>query len=328
MTNQSRGARTSILMIAAAALSLVTAIACAQQYPVKPVRVVIPWPPGGSNDVVGRIVAQKLSETMGQQFVVDNRGGASGIVGAEYVAKSPPDGYTIMIHSATHVSNPHLYRKVPYDTLKDFVAVAPLSVQIGMLVVHPALPAKSVKEFIALAKSKPGQITYSSSGNGSFVHLSMALFGEMAGIKMIHVPYKGGGPAAISIASGETQAQMGTIGSVIQQVKQNRVRGLAVTSDRRVDAFPNLPTIAEAGVPGYEFTAWIGTLAPAGTPKPIVDRLNSEINKVLRTPDVAQNLKSQTLEPLIMTPEQFTQRLKSDYDKYEKVVKATGAKID
>ncbi|MGZ8264508.1 MAG: tripartite tricarboxylate transporter substrate-binding protein, partial [Burkholderiales bacterium] len=169
---------------------------------------------------------------------------------------------------------------------------------------------------------------YSSSGNGSFVHLSMAMFAAMAGIKMIHVPYKGGGPSSISIASGETQAQMGTVGAVIQQVKQNRVRALAVTSERRVDAFPDLPTIAEAGVPGYEFTAWIGTFAPAGTPKPIVDRLNTEITKVLRMPDVAQNLKSQTLEPMIMTPEQFARRLKTDYDKYEKVVKLTGAKID
>jgi tripartite-type tricarboxylate transporter receptor subunit TctC len=318
----------TVLLLAAAALSLVPVIAVAQDYPAKPVRVVVPWPPGGSNDVVARIVMQKMSETMGKQFVVDNRGGASGIPGSDFVAKSPPDGYTLMVHSATHVSNPHLYGKVPYDTLKDFAAVAPLSVQVGMLVVHPALPAKSVKEFIALAKGKPGQLTYSSSGNGSFVHLSMAMFASMAGLKMTHVPYKGGGPAAISIASGETQAQMGTVGSVIQQVKQNRVRALAVTSDKRVDAFPDLPTIAEAGVPGYEFTAWIGTLAPAGTPKPIVDRLNSEINKVLKTKDVADNLKSQTLEPMIMTPDQFAKRLNSDYDKYEKVVKLTGAKVE
>ena len=315
-------------LIAAAALSVIPAIAGAQDFPTKPVRVVVPWPAGGSNDVVARVVMQKMSEKIGKQFVVDNRGGASGIPGAEFVARSPPDGYTIMVHSATHVSNPHLYAKVPYDTLKDFVAVAALSVQVGMLVVHPALPAKSVKEFIALAKAKPGQLTYSSSGNGSFVHLSMAMFAAMAGLKMTHVPYKGGGPAAISIASGETQAQMGTVGSVIQQVKQNRVRALGVTSDKRVDAFPDLPTIAEAGVPGYEFTAWIGTFAPAGTPKPIVDRLNTEINKVLKSPEVAQNLKSQTLEPMIMTPEQFAKRLKSDYDKYEKVVKLTGAKVD
>jgi tripartite-type tricarboxylate transporter receptor subunit TctC len=292
------------------------------------VRVVIPWPPGGSNDIVGRIVVQKLSEMTGQQFIVDNRGGAAGTIGADVVAKSPPDGYTIMVHSATHVANPHLYGKLPYDTLKDFVGVAPLSVQIGMLIVHPSLPVKTVKELIALAKTKPGQITYSSSGNGSFVHLTMAMFNAMAGIKMTHVPYKGGGPAAVSIASGETQAQIGTIGAVLQQIKSGRVRPLAVTSDYRVEAFPNVPTLAEAGVPGYEFTAWIGMLAPGGTPKAIVDKLNADVNKVLRMPDVVSTLKSQTLDPLIMTPEQFARRLKSDYDKYEKVIKLTGAKID
>jgi tripartite-type tricarboxylate transporter receptor subunit TctC len=309
-------------------LSLVAGAVWAQSYPVKPVRVVIPWPPGGSNDIVGRIVVQKLSEMTGQQFIVDNRGGAAGTIGADLVAKSPPDGYTIMVHSATHVANPHLYGKLPYDTLKDFVGVAPLSVQIGMLIVHPSLPVKTVKELIALAKTKPGQITYSSSGNGSFVHLTMAMFNAMAGIKMTHVPYKGGGPAAVSIASGETQAQIGTIGAVLQQIKSGRVRPLAVTSDYRVEAFPNVPTLAEAGVPGYEFTAWIGMLAPGGTPKAIVDKLNADVNKVLRMPDVVSTLKSQTLDPLIMTPEQFARRLRSDYDKYEKVIKLTGAKID
>jgi tripartite-type tricarboxylate transporter receptor subunit TctC len=315
-------------LLAGLAMSLGSALAVAQSYPMKPVRVVIPWPPGGSNDIVGRIVTQKLSEITGQQFVVDNRAGAAGTIGSDVVAKSPPDGYTIMIHSATHIANPHLYGKLPYDTLKDFVAVAPLSVQIGMLIVHPSLPVHSVKEFIALAKSRPAQIVYSSSGNGSFVHLTMAQFASMAGIKMTHVPYKGGAPAAVSIASGETQAQIGTIGAVMQQIKSNRVRPLGVTSDYRVDAFPQVPTLAEAGVPGYEFTAWIGTLAPAGTPKPIVDRLNADIQKVLRMPDVAATLKSQTLDPLVMSPEQFAKRMKSDYDKYERVIKATGAKID
>jgi tripartite-type tricarboxylate transporter receptor subunit TctC len=315
-------------LVAAVILSLVAGAVWAQSYPVKTVRVVIPWPPGGSNDIVGRIVVQKLSEMTGQQFIVDNRGGAAGTIGADLVAKSPPDGYTIMVHSATHVANPHLYSKLPYDTLKDFVGVAPLSVQIGMLIVHPSLPVKTVKELIALAKTKPGQITYSSSGNGSFVHLTMAMFNAMAGIKMTHVPYKGGGPAAVSIASGETQAQIGTIGAVLQQIKSGRVRPLAVTSDYRVEAFPNVPTLAEAGVPGYEFTAWIGMLAPGGTPKAIVDKLNVDVNKVLRMPDVVSTLKSQTLDPLIMTPEQFARRLKSDYDKYEKVIKLTGAKID
>jgi tripartite-type tricarboxylate transporter receptor subunit TctC len=303
-------------------------IVFAQSYPVKPVRVLVPWPPGGSNDIVGRVVAQKLSELTGQQFVVDSRGGAAGTIGSDLVAKSPADGYTIMVQSATHVANPHLYGKLPYDTLKDFVAVAPVSVQIGMLIVHPSLPVHSVKELVALAKSRPGQITYSSSGNGSFVHLTMAMFNVMTGTRMTHIPYKGGGPAAVSIASGETQAQLGTIGAVMQQVKANRVRPLGVTSDYRVEAFPEVPTLSEAGVPGYEFTAWIGVLAPAGTPKPIVDKLNADIQKAQRMPEVAANLKAQTLDPLIMSPEQFAQRLKSDYDKYEKVVKVTGAKID
>ncbi|HYH43758.1 MAG TPA: tripartite tricarboxylate transporter substrate binding protein [Burkholderiales bacterium] len=312
----------------AAAALLACGVAPAQTYPAKTVRVVVPWPPGGSNDIVGRIIAQKLSETNGQQFVVDNRGGAAGTIGADSVAKAAPDGYTIMIHSATHVANPHLYGKLPYDTLKDFVGVAPISVQIGMLIVHPSLPVKSVKDLVAIAKANPGQVTYSSSGNGSFVHLTMAQFAAMTGIRMTHVPYKGGGPAAISISSGETQAQMGTIGAVMGQIKANRVRPIAVTSDYRVEAFPQVPTLAEAGVPGYEFTAWIGALAPAATPKPIVDRLNADINKILRMADVSEKLKSQTLDPMIMTPEQFARRLKSDYDKYEKVIKLTGAKID
>ena len=262
----------------AAVLLLVAGAASAQTYPARSVRTVIPWPPGGSNDIVGRIVAQKLSAKTGQQFVVDNRGGAAGTIGSDLVAKSPPDGYTIMIHSATHVANPHLYGKLPYDTLKDFVGIAPMSAQIGMLVVHPSLPVKSVKELIALAKAKPGQIVYGSSGNGSFVHLTMALLNSMTDTKMVHVPYKGGGPAAIAIASGETQAMIATIGSVMQQVAG--ASASSVTSDYRVEAFPQVPTLAEAGVPGYEFTAWIGMLAPAATPK--ADRRQAERGRAER----------------------------------------------
>ena len=303
--------------------------AWAQDYPAKPVRVVIPWPPGGSNDIVGRIISQKLSEATGQQFVVDNRGGAAGTIGSDVVAKSAPDGYTIMVHSATHVANPHLYGKLPYDTLKDFAAVAPVSAQIGMLIVHPSLPVQSVKEFIALAKRNPDEIRYSSSGNGSFVHLTMAMLNVMTGTKMIHVPYKGGGPAAISIASGETQAQVGH-----DRRGHAAGEGESRAAARRDFRLPRrrvsrkCPRSPRRGSPGYEFTAWIGTLAPAGTPKAIVDKLNGDIQKVLKLPDVAANLKSQTLDPLIMSPEQFAQRLKSDYDKYEKVIKITGAKID
>ena len=301
---------------------------CAQDYPVKPVRVLIPWPPGGSNDIVGRLLAQKMSESTRQQFVVDNRGGASGTIGAELVARADPDGYTIMIHSATHVANPHLFKKVGYDTLNDFTGITSLARQVGVLVVHPSLPAKSLKEFIAIARSRPNQLVYASSGNGSYVHLAMALVATMAKVKMNHVPYKGGGPAAISIVSGETQAMLATIGSVLTQINGGKLRPLAVTSEDRVKQLPQLPTIAEAGLPGYEFTAWIGAFAPARTPASIVGRLNAEFAKALSDPGVAEKLSSQTLDPMPMSPEQFAKRLKSDYDKYGRLIKESGAKID
>jgi len=314
-------------MSALVVLPLLSVGALAQTYPSKPVRVIIVFPPGGSNDVVGRIVFQKMSESLGEQFVIDNRGGAAGTIGADVVAKSPPDGYTIMVQSATHVANPHLYKKLPYDTLKDFTGVTTLARQVGMLVVHPSLPVKSVREFIALAKARPGEVIYGSAGNGSFVHLTMALFASMTGIRMIHVPYKGGGPSGIAIVAGETQAMIATIGSLFPHIKANRVRPLGVTSDTRTEQFPDVPAIAET-VPGYEFTAWVGCFAPAGTPKAIIDTLNAGLKKVLAEPDVAQKLKSQTLDPMYMTPEQFAQRLRSDYDKYAKVIKLSGARID
>ncbi|MPZ44267.1 MAG: tripartite tricarboxylate transporter substrate binding protein [Betaproteobacteria bacterium] len=315
--------------LVASALVASTAFAVhAQDYPVKTVRVLIPWPPGGSNDIVGRLVAQKLSENLKQQFVVDNRGGASGTIGSDVLARSEPDGYTIMIHSATHVANAHLYKKLPYDTLKDFAGITTLARQVGMLIVHPSLPAKSMKEFIALAKARPNQIVYASSGNGSYVHLAMAMVGSMANLKMTHVPYKGGGPAVISIISGETQAMLATIGSVLTQVKGGKLRPLAVSSDDRVKQFPDLPTLAESGVPGYEFTAWIGAFAPARTQPAIVNKLNAELRKVLADAGVAQKLSAQTLDPMPMSPEQFAKRLKSDYDKYARLMKEAGATMD
>ena len=302
------------------------ATAVAQAYPDKPVRVIVVFPPGGSNDVVARIVFQKMSEIMGQQFVIENRGGAAGTIGSEVVASTAADGYTIMVQSATHVANPHLYEKLPYDALKDFVGVTTLARQVGMLVVHPSLPAKSVKEFIALAKTRPGEINYASAGNGSFVHLTMALFASITNSKMVHVPYRGGGPAGTALIAGETQAMIATIGSLFPHIKSNRVRPLGVTSDKRTEQFPDVPAIAET-VPGYEFTAWVGCFAPAGTPKPIVDRLNAALQKALADPGVASKLTVQTLDPMHMTPEQFAARLKSDFDKYEKVIKLSGAKI-
>jgi len=315
--------RTASLVILSA---MFAAPALHAEYPEKPVRVIVVFPPGGSNDVVARIVFQKMSEMMGEQFVIDNRGGAAGAIGSEVVANSPADGYTIMVQSATHVANPHLYKKLPYDALKDFVGITTLARQVGMLVVHPSLPAKSVKEFIALAKARPGEINYGSAGNGSFVHLTMALFAAMTKIKMVHVPYKGGGPAGTALVAGETQAEIATIGSLFSHIKARRVRPLGVTSDQRTTQFPEVPAIAEF-VPGYEFTAWVGCFAPAGTPKAIVDRLNAELKKALADPGVASKLTAQTLDPMPMTPEAFAARLKSDYDKYEKVIKLSGARV-
>jgi tripartite-type tricarboxylate transporter receptor subunit TctC len=311
----------------AASMLLLPATVLAQAYPTKPVRVVIVFPPGGSNDVVGRIVFQKMSENMGKQFVIENRGGAAGSIGSEVVANSTPDGYTIMVQSTTHVANAHLYKKLPYDVLNDFIGITPLAVQVGMLVVHPSLPVKNGKEFIALARKRPGEIVYASAGNGSYVHLSMALLASMMNLKMIHVPYKGGGPAGTALVAGETQAMLATIGSLFGHIKNGRVRPLGVSADKRVAAFPDVPAIAEFA-PGYEFTAWVGTFAPKGVPKPIIDTLNAELKKALADPGVASKLKAQTLDPMHLTPEQFAARIKSDYDKYAKVVKISGARID
>lgn len=302
-------------------------LAFAQAYPVKPVRVIIVFPPGGSNDVTARIVFQKLSEQVGQQFVLENRGGAAGTIGSDAVAKSAPDGYTIMVQSTTHVANAHIYKKLPYDVLKDFIGVTTLARQVGMLVVHPSLPVKTGKEFIALAKKRPGEIVYASAGSGSYVHLAMALLVSMTNTKMLHVPYKGGGPLSIAIVSGEAQAVTATIGSIYNHIKQGRVRPLGVTSSDRSQQFPDVPAIAEFA-PGYEFTAWIGCFAPAGTPRAIVDKLNADLRKTLADPGVAEKLTAQTLDPLHMTPEQFAQRMKADYDKYGKLIKEVGATID
>ena len=310
-----------------ATCGLAQSMALAQAYPVKPVRILVPWPPGGANDVVGRIVAQRLTEQLGQQVIVENRGGASGTIGSDLVAKGPKDGYTIMVHSATHVANPHLYKKLPYDTLKDFTGVTALAAQVGMLVVHPSLPAKSVKEFVALGKARPDQIIYGSSGSGSFVHLAMALLNSTTNTKMVHVPYKGGGPATIALASGETQAMTATIGSLIPHIDSKRVRPLGVTSAKRVKQYPDVPAISES-VPGYEFVAWIGAFVASGTPRPIVDRLNAEFRKALEHPDTARILGAQTLDPIPTSPEQFAKLLQVDFDKYERVIRLSGAKLD
>lgn len=319
----------SVLIALAATMGGVPVLVHAQTYPSKVVRVVIPWPAGGSNDVVGRVVMQKLSESLGQQFVVDNRGGASGSIGADLVAKAAPDGYTIMVHSTTHVGNAHIYgKKLTYDTVKDFTGVGMLSAQPGVLTVHPSLPVKTAKEFIALAKSRPGQINYSSSGNGSAPHLQMALLISMTGINIVHVPYKGGAPQVTALLAGETQASFATVGTVINQIRAGKLRPLGLGSTKPSKALPNVPTLADSGVPGYDMSPWIGVFAPAGTPKPVIDKLNAEINKALAMPDVIKNLENQALDPSPSTVDQFNTVLKVDYEKYGNLIKLTGAKVE
>lgn len=312
------------LRIAVALAAAFPIAAAAQNYPVKPVRVVIPWPAGGLTDVAGRIVLQRMSQAMGQGFVVDNRGGATGTIGADLVAKAPADGYTLMVHSTSHVANAHMYAKLPYDTLKDFTPVGLLVAQTGLIVTHPSLPVKSVKDLVALARARPGDLLYASSGAGSFSHLAIALLTSMTNTRMLHVPYKGGGPATTALVSGETQLIAGSPAAVLPQLQTGRLRLLAVTSDTRLPQFPQTPTVAEAGVPGYEFRAWVALFGPAGLPKPIVDRLNAEIRKVLEAPDN----KLDAFEPWYMTPEQTAARVRSDYDKYGTLIRLTGTKPD
>jgi tripartite-type tricarboxylate transporter receptor subunit TctC len=303
------------------------AAAWAQQYPSKPVRVVIVFPPGGGTDVVGRVVFQKMGEQLNQQFVIDNRAGAGGTIGAAFVAKSAPDGYTVMVYSATIVANAHLYKKLPYDALKDFTGITPIARLVGALVVHPSMPVRTMQELIALAKARPGEISYGSAGVGAFQHLSTSLLCNMANIKMVHVPYKGGAPAAVATAAGEIQLMHTVISEVLPHIQSRRVRPIAVSSDKRVTQLPELPTIGET-VKGFEFTSWFGTFVPAGTPRPIVEKLNAELSKAVADASVASTLSAQALDPMYMTIEDFARTLKADYDKYEHVVKLSGARLD
>ncbi len=295
----------------------------AAPYPSKIVRVVIPWP-GGSNDAAGRLVFQKVAESWGQPVVIDNRSGASGTIGATLVARSAPDGYTVMVTSQSIVINAHLYKKLPYDVMKDFVGITPLAAQIGVLAVHPSLPVKTVRELIAFAHKNPNQLLYGSSGSGSFLHLAMAQFNVSTNTKMVHVPYKGGDAAGISLVAGETQTIVASTAVIMPLIAANRVRLLGVTSDKRLPQLPDVPTVAEAGVPGFEYTAWVGAFVPAGTPRVIIDRLHAEMKKGLEHPDVSNRFNNIALSPMFSTPEQFAARIKADYDKSAKLIAATG----
>ncbi|MDB5921552.1 MAG: hypothetical protein JWN13_488 [Betaproteobacteria bacterium] len=302
-------------------------VAWAQSYPSKPVRVVIVFAPGGATDIVGRVAFQKVGEQLNQQFIIDNRAGAGGTIGAALVAKSPPDGYTLMVYSTTLLANAHLYKKLPYDPLKDFVGLTPVARLVNMLVVHPSMPVRTVKDLISLARAHPNDIAYGSAGVGALQHLSTSLLCNMTNVKMVHVPFKGGALAAVATAGGEIQMLLTPISEVLPQLQSRHVRPIAVSSDKRVAQYPDIPTIGET-VKGYEFTSWMGAFAPAGTPRPIVEKLNAELKKAVADTNVAANLSSQSLDPMYMTLDEFAQQLKSDYDKYGQVVKLSGARLD
>ena len=310
-------------------LGILPADAIAQSYPSRPVRLVVPFPAGGTTDILARAMAEKLSGALGQQFVVDNRPGAGGNIGSDIVAKSPPDGYTLLMGTVgTHAINPSLYPKMPYDHVKDFVPVVLVAGVPNVLVVNPTVPAKTVAELIALAKEKPGTINFASSGNGTSIHLSGELFKLLAGVQIAHVPYKGSAPALTDLIGGQVQIMFDNLPSALPHIKGGKLRALAVTSSKRAPALPDLPTIAESGVAGFEASSWFGILAPAATPRDIVQRINAEANKALHAPDMREKLLAQGAEAVGNSPEFFADSIRTETVKWAKVVKDSGARVD
>ena len=298
------------------------------QYPNRSIRFIIPFPPGGGTDTMARAMGDRLGEALGQQIVVDNRGGGGANIGAELAAKSPPDGYTWFMMTVTHTVNATLYRNLGYNLVKDFVPVSHLGSTAYVVVVHPSVPAKSVKELIAVAKSRPGEFTHSSSGTGTGPHLAGELFKSMTGTKMLHIPYKGGGPSVIALVSGEATVGFTTTPSCITQIKAGRLRGLAVTTAQRSPYLPELPTVAEAGIPGYDTSAWYGLLVPTGTAPEIVSRLHAETVKVLALPDVKSRLDTAGMVAESSSPEQLGKIIHDEIAKWAKVVKSLGLTAD
>ena len=319
------------LLFAAAGL-LSVAIGCgapavAEDYPSRPIRLIIPFPPGGSNDVVGRIVANQLGQKLGQTVFVDNRAGAGGVVGTDVAAKSAPDGYTLLVISIAHAVDPFIYKE-PYDPIKDFAPVAILATGTNVLTVNPTVPVHSVNELIDLAKAKPGFLNYASAGIGSFQNLSGELFKVMAGVDIVHVPYKGGGPSMLAVIAGEAQLMFSSIVQTVPNIQSGRLRALATGGAQRSPIMPELPTIAEAGVPGYVAGDWWGILAPAGTPQPIIDKLHGTIEQVLNSDDTKKNLDLQGASPLHMSTAEFGAFIKSEMTKWGPVVTKAGIKAE
>jgi tripartite-type tricarboxylate transporter receptor subunit TctC len=315
-----------------AAFAMVVAACCAQtyaqSYPTRPVRVIVPLSPGGFADVPARIISPRLSAALGQQVVIENKPGAGGTIGTDFVAKSKPDGYTLLFTGTPHVIAPWLYKNVPYEALNDFTPVALVASGPYVLVVNPQLPVNSVRELIAAAKTQPGKIDFASSGNGSAQHLVAALFNSMAGIDLNHVPYKGSGPAMQDLVSGQVKVSFAGIPNVMPHLKAGRLRALAVTTPKRSPDLPDVPTAAEAGVAGYEATLWLGMLAPNGTPAEIVQRWHAEIAKVLQEAEVQQGFRAAGVEATVLGPKELGTFMQSEYAKWGKVVRDTGAKVN
>ena len=308
-------------------LAMGTALAMAQSYPNKPIRFLVGFVAGGTNDIVARALAQKLTETLGQSVVVENRGGANTAIATEAAARAAPDGYTILLNAPGHATNPALM-KLAFDPVNDFAFISLVAEAQNIVVMHPSFPPRSVQELIALSKKRPGQINFASSGTGTTVHLSAELFQHMTGTRWVHIPYKGGGPAVIELMAGQTQIMFANMPTAIQYVRDGRLRALAVTGARRAPAAPTLPTVAESGVPGYEVTAWYGVSAPAKTPRAIVDRLHAEIVRAVNSPDLRERLTTQGADPIHLTPEQYTVFIQNEIAKWAKVIKAAGIKAE
>jgi tripartite-type tricarboxylate transporter receptor subunit TctC len=303
-------------------------MASAQSYPARPLRLIVAFAPGGSVDVIARVVGQKLGDNLGQQVVIDNRPGAGGNVSAEIAARAAPDGYTLYICSASLVANPSLYRKVPYDPIRDFSPITLLASAQSVLVAHPGFAAKNVKDLIALAKKIPGKINYASPGSGSSGHLTMELFKTMAGVDLVHVPYKVMSQLQADVIAGQVPIAFSTIPGALPHIQAARMLPLAVSGARRAPVLPNVPTVAEAGIPGYEATTWYPVLTPAGTPRPIVEKLNTELNAIVRAPDMKERFQMLGIDAIGSTPEALASHIKAELRKWQKVVQLSGARVD
>ena len=320
-------------IIAAAAFCLLISaatvvLAQADVYPNKPVRLIVPFPPGGSVDVVARLLAPKLAESLGQAVVIENRSGASGIIGTEAVARAKPDGYTLMINTIPFVTNAHLYDRVPYDALNDFVPISLLSSSPLAIVVHPSVPARSVGELLKLAKSRPGALNYSAAGAGTNPHIAGELFNMLGKVDIVAIQYKGGGPALVGVLGGKVGINYPNVSEAVPHVSANRLRVIAVTGAKRSPAFPDVPTVAEAGLPGYEFVTWHGLLAPKGTPEAIISLLNAKLKAVLRSPELSARFEQMGFDVIASSPGEFADHLKRENEKWAKVIKERNIRVE